>query len=250
MGMPGQPPVAQIATPGAGMGAPPGGAPGAGFPTPYPPGFVGPTPEMVQPPPGTAPFPTREMAQPGFPMPQTKTEPRAPLQFAWGGGAPEDYQPGITDVLEMAGAPPGGREGFMGAEPPDPMQPGGYGPSQQDWRNVANPAGFESFATAPGVEETIRSIENPIWRMQAEEKARADAELGLQTGVLQEQARLAQEARQQMQQELDQAFEDALVQKNMEMQQAEGRDLNEEEQQFLYSQVYARVSGVDPLTGK
>jgi len=168
-------------------------------------------------------------------MAQTKTEPRAPLQFAWGGNAPQNYAPGVTEVLEMQGAPPGGREGFMGAEPPDPMQPGGYGPSQQDWGNVANPGGFESFQSAPGIEETIRSAQDPLWR----EKGTVEAATEGQKELFTHQAGLAEQMQTRQEARLVEAITTA-VEEARAAAEREGREFTEQEEDLIRGQVYQR----------
>jgi hypothetical protein len=201
-----------------------------------------------------APYPMPEQAGLPFPGPQTKTDPRAPLQFAWGGGTPEDYVPGVSKVLEMTGAPTG-REGFMGAAPVAGGQaPGGFGPSQQNWEDVANPMGFEAFREAPMVREAIESAQDPLWRErqvsgieQAAQEAIIGAGAEAQKGVLREQADIEMEMAQQARQDMTMAYDQAVE----EMEAAQpGVPLTEAQRQMLWSQIQMRFTGVDPLTGK
>lgn len=228
--------------------------PGAGAPSPGVPPGTGPLAQPapwdfsqgleqmgLQVPPGSMPG----GVPPGTgPMPQTKTEPRAPLQFAWGANAPQDYAPGITQVLEMQGAP-SGREGFMGAEPQDPMQAGGYVLPPQtpegrtDWSNVANPAGFDSFHAAPGIEETIQSIQDPLWR----EKGAAMAAAEGQKEVFREQARLAEQMQIAQETRLQTAMDAAIAQARALAEQ-NGEPFEEEDEDRIRYEVYQRFAAL------
>jgi hypothetical protein len=197
-----------------------------------------------------APYPMPEQAGLPFPGPQTKTDPRAPLQFAWGGGTPEDYVPGVSKVLEMTGAPTG-REGFMGAAPVAGGQaPGGFSPSQQNWEDVANPMGFEAFREAPMVREAIESAQNPLWRErqtsgieQAAQEAIIGAGVEGQKELLGEEYRLQKQAREDLRGEMEVAY----LQKAKELQDTQpGVPLTEAQQQMLWSQVETAF-GIDPF---
>lgn len=241
------PPPAAAMAPGAGVPGPAGVPPGTGpMAQPAPWDFSQGLGQMgLQVPPGSMPG---SVAPGTGPMPQTKTEPRAPLQFAWGGGDPQNYAPGISDVLDLGqfpGAPSGGREGFMGAEPQDPMQAGGHilppqtPEGQTDWGNVANPMGFESFQTAPGVEETIRSIQDPLWR----EKGAAMAAAEGQKEVFREQASLAEANQIAQESRLKTAIEEAVMEAQAAAAQA-GEPFNEEDEDRIRYEVYQRFAAL------
>lgn len=124
--------------------------------------------------------------------PSTKTEPQGQVQFAWGGGTPQDYNAGQTNILQMRGAP-AKRIGFMGASPvAGGAKAGGFAPSQTDWSKVANPMAFEAFRQRPMMDEIERVAEDPLWRERetkemdisgAERIARAEAEAGIQAAA-------------------------------------------------------------------
>ena len=189
----------------------------------------------------------RAFGESGIPSPQTKTEPRAPLRFSWGSDAgvgaegAVDYDPqNPPNLLQMKGAPTGGREGFMGAEPSDPMRSGGYvGPSGgtalEQYLNTANPAGFAGFHELPETEAIAKAAVNPNWQ-EVENIQTTERERGEQMRLTQQdQARIVTEAQDRF---LQQAIQAALS-----MAQAEkgGEPLTQEEidevtQRTIYQQ--------------
>lgn len=229
------------------------------------PGFAGPlpqvpTPQIFQPPaapqpipvpggipgglPGAAPPPAPQPT--GIPTPETKTEPRAPLQFAWGGRTPQDYAPGVTDILQMAGAPPGGREGFMGVEPTDPSRPGGYvlppmtPEGVTDWSQVAHPMGFEAFREAPMVQETLRGLEDPMWRERVASDIEQAREIAVGEALIQKQADVTAEAQRQMRLDIDTAYQDALQRAEAARSAAGQPPLTEDEKDDLWDEIQQR----------
>jgi hypothetical protein len=143
----------------------------------------------------------------------------------------------------------------MGATPDNPMQGGGYvlppqtPEGQTDWKNVANPMGFDAFREAPQVNETLRAIEDPMWRerQQAEIDQARDIAVGGALIDKQSEAELDQLMR------LQGMLEEQATQMELEENRRRARNgeppMTEEERQDLYMQLQARMSGVDPLTG-
>jgi len=142
---------------------------------------------------------------PGQPAPPE----RAPLQFAWGGGTPQDYRPGETDIYAQPGAPSmtqgfmpagGTRSGFMeqrvpgasgGVPLPVAQRQSAGGVGAAPWEDVANPVGM------PGYEESIaqamaeRDRKDPTWR----EKAATDEQIRANEAIMRAQSAIAEAAR-------------------------------------------------------
>jgi hypothetical protein len=184
--------------------------------------------------------------------PSTKTEPRAPLRFSWGANAPEDYQPGITDVLKMSGAPglsatsPGARTGFMGVKPvaggggfssgfsPRPTsgmtsdemideQAGGR--PEMDWSRVANPGAFEAFTERPALTEIEMASKDPLWR----ERATSGMELGRAKSLKEYEAQLQNESSMALRQQVNDRIGQLIAQENQRRAAAGQPPLSEEE---------------------
>lgn len=229
-------PQAPMGGPQAYAGMPP--APGPTRPsTPMPPAPGPAGPPTPMPSHGAPPPPPTLMPSHGITTPQTKTEQRAPLQFSWGGNAPQDYQPGITDVLSMEGAP-AGREGFMGQTPDDPSRGGGFVASQP-WENVANPQGFEGFHQAQGVQEALKGLEDPLWRERATADIEQARDLGVATGTLEKQAEILREEDARIRREIGERAEKVLAAREME----KGVPLTPEEQDDIYNSVALQYMG-------
>jgi hypothetical protein len=174
----------QVTGPGGGVPLP-APMPSPAAPAPVAPVVTGPAIDRFAAPP--APGSSAQLAQqfgPGgsgmniHPTATTKTEPQAPLSFAWGRGTPAPYGPEV-DILKMQGAP-AQRGGFMGV-------PGGSGPGAvsggerygepTDWSKVANPMGFEAFRERPLMAEYERSLKDPLWKER--EQARMEQDKGV-----------------------------------------------------------------------
>jgi hypothetical protein len=176
---------------------------------------------------------------PAIPTAQTKTEPAGSLRFSWR-GTPETYTPGVSDVLEMRGAPEA-RGGFMGAPPvAGGTRSGGFAPSQTDWSKVANPAAFSQFREGPAVAETMRSIEDPLWRDRALSAIQQGREIGVGEALIQKQADVVREAQERMRQDADRMYQDE-VEAQEEARRAAGQPpLTDEEKDEIWDRVTSR----------
>jgi len=182
-----------------------------------------------------------ETPVPFLPGAETKTEQRAPLQFSWGSATPEDYEAGITDILQMEGAPTA-RGGFMGAPPvAGGMEAGGFGPSQTDWSKVANPMGFEAFREQPAIEEQRRYMEDPLWRERAAAEIQEERDVGIGSGIAQAQADIVKA---QQEEKLDQYLDIVVAQAQDERRSKNEPPMTPEEvQQFRETQRAAMLAG-------
>jgi len=230
---------------GAGMRPPSGGVAGMGMGEP--PDFAtafGPGAPLASPPSAYAMFGGEAPVIPG---PSTKTEPEAPLSFAWGAGEPQPYQPGQTEVLKMRGAP-AARGGFMGAAPvAGGTRAGGFGQSQTDWSKVANPMAFEAYTERPAMSAIEAASRDPLFR----ERGIAEAEMGRDIGVARAtvgaQAEARQEAGERMRRET-QALADEWVGDENKRRAAQGQPpLSFEEQQNYYAMAQMRFGGAARL---
>lgn len=243
-GMP-QPQVPQVGPPGAGAPGiaapqvgppgPPQGPMGPGAPLGPPQGPMG----LGAPQPFPQPFALNQVPPGGgveaFPQPQSKTDQDSGIQFAWGGNQPQDYQPGVTDILEMAGAPPR-REGLGGAAPvAGGMEPGGYGASAE-WEDVANPQGFDAFVQAPGVEETLRLAQDPMYREREQSAIEQEGALGTGKELMRYQSEIEAQAAEGRREAFTRDLEEAVM---MLMAEAEtnGREVRPEELQQLEQRI-------------
>ncbi len=210
--------------------APQVGPPGAGMQT-LPTGTPFPNPQSMT--------PQITPQQPAFPQPQSKTDQRSPVQFAWGGNEPQNYQPGISDILstnQFAGAPDA-REGFMGADPvAGGMKEGGFGASAE-WGDVANPQGFDAFAQAPGVEETIQSASNPMWRQEQESAIEQAQKIAIGEAMIQKESDVEAEAARKERLELDADINKALADETQRREAAGLPELTQDETNNIASNV-------------
>lgn len=100
--------------------------------------------------------------------------PEAKLKFAWGGGKPEAYVPGQTDISRAEGAPPS--DTFMGRT----TRPGG------GTFSVLNPPAYKDEDTL--AEEYFRNrmernIKDPFWEEREKAKIWSEAQIGAQSGL-------------------------------------------------------------------
>jgi len=180
---------------------------------------------------------------PATPGPSTKITPGGTLSFAWGGGAPQDYQPGITDVLKMEGAP-AARGGFMGVEPvARGMEAGGFGPSETDWSKVANPLAFEGYREKPIISEIERAAKDPLWR----EREIAGIEQGKEVAIAKErataEASLVEEANRRQREDVNKMAQSWIEQENTKRRTQGQPPLSLQEEQQFYMLAQSRVTG-------
>lgn len=182
---------------------------------------------------------------------------RAPLRFAWGGGTPQDYVPGETDIMSLPGEPAGGRAGFMQptameyyeaarpgtlalsgrGRPTSPSRSGGFvtgAPEMMDPRTALELADTATLR---------RQAEDPLWRQREESLIRQQEEESIKESML----RLEREQMKEIADDIDATYRELLAQW---MEENEGQTPDQTVIGNLWDEATRTVTGTLPQLGR